>query len=152
MELFELMLGEIRLRNMHAVLDGSRIRSNSAPAIIFSNVDFPAPLGPTSAIFSPTIEREVEPVVDVLVAEMLRHAREFDDGVAGTGRLDEIEMNGLFLLRHIDTLDLLKFLDPVLNLFRFRGLIAEFLDERLHMGDFFFLFRRSLAQAEFSSR
>ena len=69
----------------------------SAPATIFSSVDFPAPLGPTSAILSPRYMVKSKPSYTAL--------------------------------------DLLQLLHAILHLLGLRGLIAELLDERLHMGD-----------------
>ena len=139
------MLGEIGLGDMHAVFDASLVGAKR-PRNHFEQRGLAGAVGAHERYLLPTVHGEVEAVIDALVAEMLRHALEPYHHVARTRRLDEVEMNGLLLLRHLDELDFLKLLHAVLNLFRLRGLIAEFLDERLHMGDFFLLLLCLLAQ------
>ena len=66
---------------------------------------------------------------NVLRAVAFRNVPEFgDDAAAGFG-LREAEVDGLFVGRNFDALDLFQFLDAALHLFGFGGLSAEAVDE-----------------------
>ncbi len=86
-----------------------------------------------------SVEREVEVLVDDVVAVRLAHVLERDHELAGTRRLRELEPDGLALLGDLDELglDLLDAPDPVLRGDRLRVLVAEAVDEHLHVGDLF---------------
>ena len=54
---------------------------------------------------------------------------DFEHGSAACGWLRDGEVNGGFFFGNFDALDFFEFLDAGLNLFRFRCLIAEAIDE-----------------------
>ena len=82
---------------------------------------------------------QIQPIVDRLVAVGLHHALQVHDALAGTLGLGKGEVDGLALVGDDDALDALELLHPVLDLFGLGRLVAELLDEGLHVGDFLVL-------------
>ena len=85
----------------------------------------------------PAVEREVDVLVDEVVAVALRDALEAHDGVSRARRRREREAHALVLLGQHDELlaDLLDALDALLDLLRLGGLVAEAVDEDFHVRD-----------------
>ena len=83
------------------------------------------------------VELEVDVAVDVLVAVGLGDALEPHDHVAGARRIGELKVDVLVALGQDDELlfDLLDLSDALLRLGGLGGLIAELVDEDLHVGD-----------------
>ena len=83
------------------------------------------------------VELEVDVAVDVLVAVGLGHALQADDHVAGARRVRELKVDVLVALGQDDELlfDLLDLADALLRLGGLGGLVAELVDEDLHVGD-----------------
>ena len=83
------------------------------------------------------VEFEVDIAVDVLVAVGLGHALQTHDHVAGAWRIGELKVNVLVALGQDDELlfDLFDFADALLRLGGLGGLVAELVDEDLHVGD-----------------
>ena len=101
------------------------------------SVDLPAPLGPDERHVVATVERCVGVCVDEVVAEGLANMLERDHHVARARGLGELEAYLARGLRQDDelALDLLDALHALLCLCGLRGLIAELVDEDLHVGD-----------------
>ena len=97
----------------------------------------PCSIRPNERYFLATIERQVEPLVDDLRSERLIHRFGRDHFIARSRRLLEAELHFLAFIRHLDDLHALDLLHAILNLLGFRSLIAETLDEGLHMRDLF---------------
>ena len=93
------------------------------------------------------IQRQIEAIVDMFLAEVLDHTAAAHHHIARARRLHEVEMHSLLFLRYHDALDFLELLHAILHLFGLRGLVAELLDERFHMRDFFSLAFGLLAKA-----
>ena len=83
----------------------------------------------------------------MFLAEVLDHAAAAHHHIARARRLHEVEMHSLLFLRYHDALDFLELLHAILHLFGLRRLVAELLDERFHMRDFFSLAFGLLAKA-----
>ena len=83
------------------------------------------------------VELEVDVAVDVLVAVGLGYALEAHDHVAGTRRVGELKVDVLVAFGQDDKLlfDLLDLADALLRLGGLSGLVAELVDEDLHVGD-----------------
>ena len=83
------------------------------------------------------VELEVDVAVDVLVAVGLGYAFQAHDHVAGARRIGELKVDVLVALGQDDELlfDLLDLADALLGLCSLGGLVAELVDEDLHMGD-----------------
>ncbi|CDA37055.1 putative ATP-binding component of ABC transporter [Collinsella sp. CAG:166] len=83
------------------------------------------------------VELEVDVAVDVLVAVGLGYALEAYDHVAGARRVGELKVDMLVALGQDDELllDLLDLADTLLGLGGLGGLVAELIDEDLHVGD-----------------
>ena len=83
------------------------------------------------------VELEVDVTVDVLVAVGLGHALEPYDHVAGARRVGELKVDVLVALGQDDELlfDLFYLADALLSLGSLGGLVAELVDEDLHVGD-----------------
>ena len=84
-----------------------------------------------------TVELEVDVAVDVLVAVGLGYALEAHDHVAGAWRIGELKIDVLVALGEDDKLlfDLLDLADALLGLGGLGGLVAELVNEDLHVGD-----------------
>lgn len=95
----------------------------------------PRSIRPNERHFLTTVERQVEPLVDDFRSECLIHRFGHDHFIARTRRLLEAELHFLAIFGHLDDLHALDLLHAVLNLLGFRRLIAETLDECLHMRD-----------------
>jgi len=65
----------------------------------------------------------------------LRHSNELGDDPASGFRLREGKVNGLFLFRQFDALDLFQFLDPALHLLGLGRLVAKAVDEDFQLLD-----------------
>ena len=83
------------------------------------------------------IELEVDIAIDVLVAVGLGHALQAHDHVARARRVGELKVDVLVAFGQDDELlfDLLDLADALLRLGGFGGLVAELVDENLHVGD-----------------
>ena len=83
------------------------------------------------------VELEVDVAVDVLVAVGLGYALEAHDHVARARRVGELKVDVLVTLGQDDELlfDLLDLADALLGLGGLGGLVAELVDEDLHVGD-----------------
>ena len=83
------------------------------------------------------VELEVDIAVDVLVAVRLGHALQTHDHVARARRVRELKVYVLVALGQDDELlfDLLDLSDALLSLGSLGGLVAELVDEDLHVGD-----------------
>ena len=83
------------------------------------------------------VELEVDIAVDVLVAVGLGHTLQAHDHIARARRIGELKVNVLVALGQDDELlfDLLDLADALLGLGRLGGLVAELVDEDLHVGD-----------------
>ena len=83
------------------------------------------------------VEFEVDAAVDVLVAVGLGYTLEAHDHVAGARRVGELKVDVLVALGQDDELlfDLLDLADALLRLGGLGGLVAELVDEDLHVGD-----------------
>ena len=83
------------------------------------------------------VELEVDVAVDVLVAVGLGHALQVHDHVARARRVGELKVDVLVALGEDDKLlfDLLDLADALLGLGGLGGLVAELVDEDLHVGD-----------------
>ena len=83
------------------------------------------------------VELEVDIAVDVLVAVRLGHALQTHDHVARARRIGELKVDVLVALGQDDELffDLLDLSDALLSLGSLGGLVAELIDEDLHVGD-----------------
>ena len=83
------------------------------------------------------VEFEVDAAVDVLVAVGLGDALQAHDHVAGARRVGELKVDVLVALGQDDELlfDLLDLADALLRLGGLGGLVAELVDEDLHVGD-----------------
>ena len=83
------------------------------------------------------VELEIDIAVDVLVAVGLGHALQADDHVAGARRIGELKVDVLVALGQDDELlfDLLDLADALLGLGCLGGLVAELVDEDLHVSD-----------------
>ena len=83
------------------------------------------------------VELEVDIAVDVLVAVGLGYALEAHDHVAGARRVGELKVDVLVAFGQDDELlfDLLDLADTLLGLGCLGGLVAELVDEDLHVGD-----------------
>ncbi len=83
------------------------------------------------------VEREVDALVDGLVLKRLGDVREAGHHVAGARGVGELEVDVLvpFGQDHELALDLLDPADPLLGLGGLGGLVAELVDEDLHVGD-----------------
>ena len=83
------------------------------------------------------VELEVDIAVDVLFAVGLGDALEPHDHVAGARRVGELKVDVLVALGQDDKLlfDLLDLADALLSLGSLGGLVAELVDEDLHVGD-----------------
>ena len=83
------------------------------------------------------VELEVDIAVDVLFAVGLGDALEPHDHVAGARRVGELKVDVLVALGQDDELlfDLLDLADALLGLGGLGGLVAELVDEDLHVGD-----------------
>ena len=83
------------------------------------------------------VEFEVNITVDVLVAVGLRHALQAHNHVAGARRIGELKVDVLVALGQDDELlfDLLDLADALLGLGCLGGLVAELVDEDLHVSD-----------------
>ena len=92
-----------------------------------------------------TVQLQVHAVVHVVVLVVLRDALQAHDLVAGARRVRELEVHLLGGLRQHHQLlaHLLELLDALLHLLRLRGLVAEAVDEDLHVLDVALL-RRAL--------
>ena len=71
----------------------------------------------------------------VFLAVALRHVAELGHNPSAGLRLRETKMDGLFIRRNFDALDLLEFLDAALHLFGFGRLRAEAVDESFELLD-----------------
>ncbi len=131
---------------MHAVLDGARIGLDGARDHLEQR-RLARAVGPHERDLVAAVHGEVEAVVHGLVAVALHEAAGAHHLVARARGLLEVELDGLLLLGKLDALDLLELLHAILHLLGLRGLVAELLDERLHMGDLLGLLRRLGAQA-----
>ena len=83
------------------------------------------------------VELEVDIAVDVLVAVGLGYALQAHDHVAGARWVGELKVDVLVALGQDDELlfDLLDLADALLGLGGLGGLVAELVDEDLHVGD-----------------
>ena len=83
------------------------------------------------------VELEVDVTVDVLVAVGLGYALQAHDHVAGARRVGELKVDVLVALGQDDELlfDLLDLADALLGLGGLGGLVAELVNEDLHVGD-----------------
>ena len=83
------------------------------------------------------VELEVDVAVDMLFAVGLGDALEPHDHVAGARRVGELKVDVLVALGQDDKLlfDLLDLADALLGLGGLGGLVAELVDENLHVGD-----------------
>ena len=83
------------------------------------------------------VELEVDVAVDVLVAVGLGYALQAHDHVAGARRVGELKVDVFVALGQDDELlfDLLDLADSLLGLGGLGGLVAELVDEDLHVGD-----------------
>ena len=83
------------------------------------------------------VELEVDVAVDVLVAVGLGDALQAHYHVAGAWRIGELKVDVLVALGQDDKLlfDLLDLADALLSLGGLGGLVAELVDEDLHVGD-----------------
>ena len=113
----------------------SPVDTGSSPERSLIRVDFPAPLMPTSATRSPRSITKRCAREHVFLPIALRNVAELGNDAAAGLRLRETEVDGLFVRRNFDALDLLQFLDAALHLFGFGRLIAEAVDERFQLFD-----------------
>ena len=83
------------------------------------------------------VELEVDVAVDVLVAVRLGNALQAHDHIAGARRVGELKVDVLVALGQDDEFlfDLLDLADALLRLGGLGGLVAELVDEDLHVGD-----------------
>ena len=83
------------------------------------------------------VKLKVDVAVDVLVAVGLGYALEAHDHVAGARRVGELKVDVLVALGQDDELffDLLDLANALLGLSGLGGLVAELVDEDLHVGD-----------------
>ena len=83
------------------------------------------------------VEFEVDVAIDVLVAVGLGHALQAHDHIAGAWRIGELKVDVLVAFGQDDELlfDLLDLADALLRLGGLGGLVAELVDEDLHVGD-----------------
>ena len=83
------------------------------------------------------VEFEVDAAVDVLVAVGLGDALQAHDHIAGARRIGELKVDVLVTLGQDDELlfDLLDLANALLGLGCLGGLVAELVDEDLHVGD-----------------
>ena len=83
------------------------------------------------------VELDVDVAVDVLVAVGLGYALEAHDHVAGARRVGELKVDVLVAFGQDDELlfDLLDLADALLRLGGLSGLVAELVNEDLHVGD-----------------
>ena len=146
MQLLQLVLRVVGLRHVHAVLDGARIGLDGARDHLEQR-RLARAVGAHERDLVAAVHGEVEAVVHGLVAVALHETAGAHHLVARARRLLEVELDGFLLLGKLDALDLLELLHAILHLLGFRGLVAELLDERLHMGDLLGLLRRLGAQA-----
>ena len=94
-------------------------------------------VGPHERDMIATIERHVSISVNEVIVKRLANMFDGYDHISRAGRLWETEVHVLGLLGEHDelALDLLDFLHALLGLSRLRGLVAEFVNEDLHMSD-----------------
>src|SRR5262245_19367636 len=81
------------------------------------------------------LDPEVDPRVDRRPSVSLRHGAQIDLDARRGRRLGELEADRLPPARRLDALDLLEPLDPALDLAGLGRLVAEAIDEGLHVGD-----------------
>ena len=135
-ELLELVLGVVGLSNVLAELDLARIRLELAVDELHEG-RLAGAVGAHEGNVVAAIELKVNALVDAVLAEGLGDPVEADDHVARAWGLGEREGHVLVALgkNHELTFDLLDLLHALLGLGGLGGLIAEFVDEHLHVGD-----------------
>ena len=131
---------------MHAIFDSARIGREHARDH-FQKRRFAGAVRADERNLLAAIQRQIEAIVDMFLAEVLDHTAAAHHHIARARRLHEVEMHSLLFLRYHDALDFLELLHAILHLFGLRGLVAELLDERFHMRDFFSLAFGLLAKA-----
>ena len=137
-ELFELVLGEIAHVHVGAVHQPPA-RGLLHAGHHLQQRGFARAVGSHKRDLLAAPDVQIQPVVDRLVAVGLHHALQVHDALASALGLGEGEVDGLALVGDDDALDALELLHPILNLFGLGRLVAELLDEGLHVGDFLVL-------------
>ena len=137
-ELLELVLGEVADVHVGAV-DQPPARGPFHARHHLEQRGLARAVGPHERDLLAAPDVQVQPVVDRLCAVGLRHALQVHDALAGALGLGEAEVDGLALVGDDDALDALELLHPVLDLLGLARLVAELLDEGLHVGDFLVL-------------
>ena len=145
MQLIELMLGEIGLVHMDAVFDKAAVLLHHSGDHLEQG-RLAGAVGTHQRDLVPPVDIQIQILVDLLLAEGLAQALDAHHQITRALGLAEIELDGLLLLGQHDALDLLQLADSVLHLLCLGGLIAEALDEGLHVRDFRLLLGSLVAQ------
>ena len=135
-ELLELVLGVVGHRDVLAELDLAGVGLELAVDELHER-GLAGAVGADERHVVAAVELEVDALVDVVVAEGLRDPLKADDHVARAGRLGEAEAHVFIALGEDDELALylLDLLHALLSLGGLGRLVAELVDEDLHVGD-----------------
>ncbi len=130
------MLGVVGLGHVLAELDLARVGGELAVDQLHER-GLAGAVGTDERHMVAAVELEVHALVDAVLAERLAYAGKRDDHVARARRLGEAEVHVLGALGQHDELafDLLDLLHALLGLGGLGGLVAELVDEDLHVGD-----------------
>ena len=134
MQLLQLVLREIAHGHMRPVFQRARIGGRHAGNHLQQR-GLAGAVRTDECDFLAAVHREIQMLVYNVVAVRLRDVLELHNEIARARRLTEVEMDGPAALGNLDALDLLQLAHAVLHLLCLRGLVAETLDEGLHMLD-----------------